>query len=387
MPTISIDANSVHALNFVVRGAGKTDHEAVIFVDLDGSGQASITNADSILKRSMVISVDDDHGDEKTYAFRAKSIESILKKVDEDRSLSIGFKDDKINIACGSSSVSLKDLYPYVVDMRRDPQLYDVSSTDAVFAIPGIVSAAKSASKDGIVAIADDGNGLTIGSGAGDLYTQEIVASTLLNPGDDYHVRIIGGFLGELQVLNKMETLNTLLVKTGEGLVEFVLPFDDAEEETDIKSVSYRVPTLVTPLDPSSSPCDGDISPIFSIQKSILKESLTAIRDVVVGKNSIVSIDSTQDNRLVVRVSDNESEGKTVIVEDVIITDKTVLTASLATVVKAVSSVHNSLINIGKVSYKGDDWIALSAEFDDTVEDETDNSDMIVAVQQRSFEE
>ena len=184
-----------------------------------------------------------------------------------------------------------------------------------------------------------------------------------------------------------METLDTLLVKTGEGLVEFVLPFDDAEEETDIKSVSYRVPTLVTPLDPSSSPCDGDISPIFSIQKSILKESLTAIRDVVVGKNSIVSIDSTQDNRLVVRVSDNESEGKTVIVEDVIITDKTVLTASLATVVKAVSSVHNSLINVGKVSYKGDDWIALSAEFDDTVEDETDNSDMIVAVQQRSFEE
>lgn len=387
MPTISIDANSVHALNFVVRGAGKTDHESVIFVDLDGSGQATITNADSILKRSMVISVDDDHGDEKTYAFRAKSIESILKKVDEDRSLSIGFKDDKINIACGSSSVSLKDLYPYVVDMRRDPQLYDVSSTDAIFAIPGIVSAAKSASKDGIVAIADDGNGLTIGSGAGDLYTQEIIASTLLNPGDDYHVRIIGGFLGELQVLNKMETLDTLLVKTGEGLVEFVLPFDNAEEETDIKSVSYRVPTLVTPLDPSSSPCDGDISPIFSIQKSILKESLSAIRDVVVGKNSIVSIDSTQDNRLVVRVSDNESEGKTVIVEDVIITDKTVLTASLATVVKAVSSVHNSLINVGKVSHKGDDWIALSAEFDDTVEDETDNSDMIVAVQQRSFEE
>lgn len=387
MPTISIDANSVHALNFVVRGAGKTDHESVIFVDLDGSSQATITNADSILKRSMVISVDDDHGDEKTYAFRAKSIESILKKVDEDRSLSIGFKDDKINIACGSSSVSLKDLYPYVVDMRRDPQLHDVSSTDAVFAIPGIVSAAKSASKDGIVAIADDGSGLTIGSGAGDLYTQEIIASTLLNPGDDYHVRIIGGFLGELQVLNKMETLDTLLVKTGEGLVEFVLPFDNAEEETDIKSVSYRVPTLVTPLDPSSSPCDGDISPIFSIQKSILKESLTAIRDVVVGKNSIVSIDSTQDNRLVVRVSDNESEGKTVIVEDVIITDKTVLTASLATVVKAVSSVHNSLINVGKVSYKGDDWIALSAEFDDTVEDETDNSDMIVAVQQRSFEE
>lgn len=387
MPTISIDANSVHALNFVVRGAGKTDHESVIFVDLDGSGQATITNADSILKRSMVISVDDDHGDEKTYAFRAKSIESILKKVDEDRSLSIGFKDDKINIACGSSSVSLKDLYPYVVDMRRDPQLHDVSSTDAIFAIPGIVSAAKSASKDGIVAIADDGNGLTIGSGAGDLYTQEIIASTLLNPGDDYHVRIIGGFLGELQVLNKMETLDTLLVKTGEGLVEFVLPFDNAEEETDIKSVSYRVPTLVTPLDPSSSPCDGDISPIFSIQKSILKESLSAIRDVVVGKNSIVSIDSTQDNRLVVRVSDNESEGKTVIVEDVIITDKTVLTASLATVVKAVSSVHNSLINVGKVSYKGDDWIALSAEFDDTVEDETDNSDMIVAVQQRSFEE
>ena len=387
MPTISIDENSVHALNFVVRGAGKTDHESVIFVDLDGSSQATITNADSILKRSMVISVDDGHGDEKTYAFRAKSIESILKKVDEDRSLSIGFKDDKINIACGSSSVSLKDLYPYVVDMRRDPQLHDVSSTDAVFAIPGIVSAAKSASKDGIVAIADDGSGLTIGSGAGDLYTQEIIASTLLNPGDDYHVRIIGGFLGEIQVFNKMETLDTLLVKTGEGLVEFVLPFDDAEEETDIKSVSYRVPTLVTPLDPSSSPCDGDISPIFSIQKSILKESLTAIRDVVVGKNSIVSIDSTQDNRLVVRVSDNESEGKTVIVEDVIITDKTVLTASLATVVKAVSSVHNSLINVGKVSYKGDDWIALSAEFDDTVEDETDNSDMIVAVQQRSFEE
>lgn len=387
MTTINIDQNSVHAMNFIVRGAGKSDHESVIFVDLDGTGKATITNADPVVQRKMAISVSDDSGEKRTYAFRAKSIESVLKKVDEDRSLSLGFKDDKIHIACGATSVSLKDLAPYVVDMRPSRKLYDTTSTDAVFGLSAITSAAKSASRDGIVAISDDGTGMTIGSGAGDIYTQEILLATMLTSDDKYYVRILGGFLGELNTLSKIEVLDRLIVKTGDGIVEFSFPFDGAQEETDMQSVSYRVPTLVTPLDPSTSPCDGDISPIFSIQKSMLKEALSSIRDVVVSKNSIVSIDSTQDNRLVVKVSDNESEGKTVIVEDVIINDKTVLTTSLATLVKAVSGVHNSLVNIGSVDHKGDQWIALSAEFDDTVEDETDNSDMIIAVKQRSFED
>lgn len=374
MSTISFDLDAAKALLFVAKGAAKTDHESVLFLDFSSDGTCRITTSDNSNNRSADFRVDDSVS--RTYAIRAAALVSVASKVDDEQSMSLTARDNKIHVSCGATSASLTDLYEVVVDSRLKVPSSPLTTVEAYTSLSALSHAASAVNKNGKVILADDGNGMSIGSGSDDVYTQELLPATLLGGTDEYRVSIYSGLVKPLKELGKIETLDSVEINSGKGILEFLLPVHS--EETSLKEVSYTTPTVVSTVVPTGTPCDEDVDNILSVDSKTLKGAMDSISGVV-SDSALITLDATQDNRVVVKVADEESTGKNVIV-DAVVYKKSLLTTTISSLKKALQTAGSGFIIVGCVNYKEEEWVTISPEFDDEAESEADNSDIIVAI-------
>lgn len=378
MSYITLDYDAAQALKFVVSGTDKHDHTSVVFIDIEDGGKTTITTPFTSTRRSITLHAMEPEAGH--FAVRSQALVSVAKKVDEDQNMVVTFKDDKISVTCGSTSATLSNLYPHIVDTRTQLSSQLVSHVEAYTALKAISAAATRANgSDGVVSIADDGQAMTVGAGTELLYTQELLPPTV-SDGDSFRFDIFGTLMSKIKPLSKLECLDNMTMYAGTGFVTFEFPIVD--DSCHLRNVSYTVPTVVSSVKHDDTPCDGDITPALSIDKSVLKESLNSIKGVVSGK-AIVSLDSSQDGRVVLKVSDEESNGKTVIIQATVLS-KTILTAPISSLIDAVSSTPSSPVEIGTVYYRGSEWIALKSDFD---EEEDAGGDIVIAVKQLDIEE
>ena len=376
MSDIKIDINSAEALKFVTDGAGKGDYDSLIFIDVKSSGETTISTNTTATQRSIQTRADSP--EETTVAIRAQAIASIADKVDEDQNMSISIKDGKVFISVGSTSATLQDLSDHAIDVRKNISKREVVNVDdAYMAIESIGRAVRAvSSNNGIINISGDKMGMAIGSGSEKIYTQELVTATLLGGNEEYRMEVSANHLKSINKLSKMDILDNIEVSEGVGFTRFTFPINDAT--TTLESVSLVAPTVVSARQNKSTPCDNDISPILAVSKKDINNAIKALKGVIPG-NGIVTLDSTQTGRVIIKVNDSDSDGKTVIV-DAIVDNDDIVSASLANLQKGFQTVQSSDINIGKVDHNGQDWIAITAVDEDDEEDIENSYDLVVTV-------
>lgn len=376
MSDIKIDINSAEALKFVTDGAGKGDYDSLIFIDVKSSGETTISTNTTATQRSLKTTADSP--EEATVAIRAQAIASIADKVDEDQNMSISIKDGKVFISVGSTSATLQDLSDHAIDVRKNITKHAVVNVDdAYMAIESIGRAVRAvSSNNGVVNISGDKMGMAIGSGSEKIYTQELVTATLLGRNEEYRMEINANHLKSINKLSKMDVLDNIEVSEGIGFTLFTFPVNDAT--TTLGSVSLSAPTVVSARQNKSTPCDNDITPNLSVSKKDINNAIKALKGVIPG-NGTVTLDSTQTGRVVIKVNDSDSDGKTVIV-DAIVDNGAILSTSLANLQKGLQTVQSSDINIGKIEHNGKDWIAITALDEDDEESLGNNYDLVVAV-------
>lgn len=376
MSDIKIDINSAEALKFVTDGAGKGDYDSLIFIEVRSSGETTISTNTTATQRSLKTTADSP--EEATVAIRAQAIASIADKVDEDQNMSISIKDGKVFISVGSTSATLQDLSDHAIDVRKNITKHEVVNVDdAYMAIESIGRAVRAvSSNNGVVNISGDKMGMAIGSGSEKIYTQELVTATLLGRNEEYRMEINANHLKSINKLSKMDVLDNIEVSEGIGFTLFTFPVNDAT--TTLESVSLSAPTVVSARQNKSTPCDNDITPNLSVSKKDINNAIKALKGVIPG-NGTVTLDSTQTGRVVIKVNDSDSDGKTVIV-DAIVDNGAILSTSLANLQKGLQTVQSSDINIGKIEHNDKDWIAITALDEDDEESLGNNYDLVVAV-------
>lgn len=292
--------------------------------------------------------------------------------------MSISIKDNKIFISVGSTSATLHDLSDHAIDVRKDISKHAVVNVDdAYMAIESIGRAVRAvSSNNGIINISGDKMGMAIGSGSEKIYTQELVTATLLGGNEEYRMEISANHLKSINKLSKMDVLDNIEVSEGIGFSVFTFPVNDAT--TTLRSVSISAPTVVSARQNKSTPCDNDITPNLSVSKKDINNAIKALKGVIPG-NGIVTLDSTQTGRVIIKVNDSDSDGKTVIV-DAVVDHGDILSSSLANLQKGLQTVQSSDINIGKVEHNEQEWIAITAIDDDDEEGIENNYDLVVTV-------
>lgn len=96
-------------------------------------------------------------------------------------------------------------------------------------------------------------------------------------------------------------------------------------------------------------------------------------------------MDSTQTGRVVIKVNDSDSDGRTVIV-DAVVDKGDVVSTSLANLQKALQTVKSDNVNLGKIIHNDQEWIAITGVDDDDEDNLGNTYDFIVAVSTESLE-
>ena len=169
--------------------------------------------------------------------------------------------------------------------------------------------------------------------------------------------QIQSGFASTFNKLKKIDSIDDLIVSEGTGFLEFKFPINF--NGISLKELTFTIPTVVTTVQPGDTPCDGDITSLLSIDKNILKEALLSLRGIPGGKHAVVSLDSTQSNRLVIKVSDDDSNAKNVIV-DARIFGEDIISMKMAPFASVVAKFKDNTINIGTIPFQGEEWLTLT---------------------------
>ena len=383
MSDITIDDQCAEALKFVTDGAGKGDHDSLIFITVSASGTATIATNTTATQRSMTVPVESP--EETIVAVRANALSSMTDKVDEDQNLSMSIRDNKLYIAVGATSATLHNLADYAVDCKKNlPQHPVVNVSEAALGINAIAQAVKAvSSNNGVINISGDDTGMAIGSGSEDIYTQELIPATILGGNEEYRMEIHANHLRSLTKLSKIEGLENIEISQGTGFASFTFPVDDPA--TYLKSVTVVTPTVVSARQNKSTPCDEDIIANFTTSRVALNTAIKPLKGVIPGKG-IVTLDSTQTGRVIIKVNDSDSDGRTVIV-DAVVDKGDVISTSLTNLQKALQTVKSENVNIGKIIHNDHEWISITG-VDDDDEDNLGNAyDFIVAVSTESLDD
>lgn len=376
MSIITFGEQDAKALSWVAAGAENADPGAVLIIDINaGDGSARISTNTAAFIRNLDISVDD--AVDETLAVRAKTISSVAAKVEEGMNLTLTTNGDKVVAACGATSLSLSNLYDHVMDVTRRLDKTKVASLDAGAFVSALVNAGTASAK-GEVTVAFDNDGLvTVGARNETIHTQELYPATIHEKDMDA-TRLLGNHVKPLKPLTKVEPISDLVLSLGSGYI--VLDFPVSSSEDHISAVSMTIPTVVSGSPAVDSPCDEDISPVLVIDRKMLRGALDPLSGAVPG-DATVTLDSTQEGRVIVSVSSEEGTGKTTIVEAEVAEKRTV-NAPLGHVQTALKSIAVPEIQIGEVELDGHYWMTVTPvdqDADDEDEDYTDG-DIVIAL-------
>lgn len=373
MTMLSFDYESVAALKWVAAGAGKTDPESFIIFEPHDDAYKVTTNT-STSRRSLLVKINDESDDEpQPAAIRAKAIKSVADKVDDESSLSISITEGSINLASGATTMKLTNPYEEVMDNTKFFSTLNIVTIEAYDVIEA-ASRAVSASSRGVIIMSSKDDDFTITSGDENVRTQEILPATINN---DFELKIPATELKPFKELSKIEILDDLKIKQGTGLVEFTI--HTLGDEFDVKEITLVIPTHVGSTGLSENPCDEDIINGFKVAKKVLSASIKYISGAVRGE-SLVTLDAQKGNNFItVKVEDDEGSAKTTII-DADIDSNISLTAPASLINTGLRSATGKEVIIGKISLEENDWLSITPVFKEDAEDESQNSDIVIAI-------
>lgn len=378
---LSFDYIASQALAFVTSGAAKTDPESIIVFSPKGDHYEVSTNTGAF-RRSMTIRVNgttDDGASAPLCAVRAKPLLSMTKKVEEDTTLSIQLYDDKVSISSGATSFNLVNLYESTMLVGSALSSTLDITLDADDIVPALGRAQNVGSgSDVVLSASKEDNTFSVTSGDEEMRSQEIYTAS---PGDDFTYIVPARNVKAInESLMKKVEISDIKVKSGQGFLEFVMT-SAVGDSSALVDMTYSFPTVVGQSIHSDNPCDGDITSVFTAEKSILKSAIGYVSAATQG-DSRVMLDATNGaNYVTVKAEDADGSAQTTVINATIDTPRFVV-APASLLLNALKAVTGKEAVVGILDDESEDnWLSITPVFDESAEQESDNSDIIIAVQ------
>lgn len=375
MTTFSLDQYSAKALAWVAAGADTSDHGSVLIMEPTEDGSVNIyTNVAHSKRGISVKEISSSANESHTGAVRAKALLGVASKVDDALSMSVTIKNDRVVISSGATSLSLENLYDSLSECSQDVRGSHVISVDAYDIINSLSSAGNSVSPKDPVYISSDGDDFSIGSGSDSVFAKELIPATI--NGDIFSIIITASSAKSLKKLSKLVVLDTATLYSAKGLVRIEFPTPD--EETSMQKIYVYLPTIVSQSQISDNPCDEDINEVLTIPRKIIESSIKPIISAV-SPQAVLTIDTTQDNRVVLTATNPDGDAKTVVLDGNIHSQEKI-SAPIGVVVSSLAAVGTESVTLGTISHNEHEWMSISSVFKEDAESESENNDIVVAL-------
>lgn len=372
---ISLDKTASTILSWVAGGASHSGHGEYLVIEQLSNGDVSISTNNPIGKREMVVTPEsNDSTQHSTYAVRAKAVAGIINKMGDDDSLGISLSPSSISFSCGNSSVQLNNMYERLFDVRGDHPDRLVTVADGYLAAT-MHRLGSSISPNDLIYFSCDGNELTLNSHSGDVYTQELVPVSNIASAGTQGFALTGGIVKPAKKIHDTLDVQDLSIYEGQGFVRFC--FTQENGDVNVSEVSLTCPCPVHSYEDLNTPCSGQIATeIMKVEKKHMRAGLSSVSGVV-GDDAFVSIDSTNEGRVVIKVSDVDGSAKTVIMEALTLTPVSIKVPleSLKTAIKGIGSKE---IVFGTIVYDDEKWMSVMPVFNE--DDDNEQGDTTIAI-------
>lgn len=374
MTMLSFGYDDTQLLNWVASGATNNDPESFLLLEPYDNNYKITTNTGN-QQRSLLVEINDEDTDHYYAAIRAKAVQSVAAKVDDESNLSITITEDKVSLASGATTMSLTNQYDNVMSINKHHKTDTIVSVDAYDVIDSAGRATSAAGK-GVVTFSNKDNDFTITSGSEDIRTQELFPA---DANDDFELVIPAEHLKNIKPLGKIEVLDTITFRKGLGLTTLTISISPEEGYCAVSEVEYTIPTHIGSTGLIDNPCDEDVSTNCKIGKKELTSSIKYISGAVKGESEITLEAEKGNNFITVKVSDDDGSAKTTIIDANI--DKSFkITTTSSLLLKGVKTVTGKEVILGSIETENNEWLSIMPVFKEDAEDESENSDIIIAI-------
>lgn len=381
MSIINFNHDSSKLLNWVISGAEKTGYGSMLLIDIDPQDKLATVRTNTPFPRALTVDVSDveDSADPAFIVFSASVLTGIANKVADGDSISISIDDEDdstVHISSSTTSLSLSlsnmsDVTPIVEPVKAKETLTTVSAHEVIGAL-ATASGLSPKNSSGYVDLFCDKDNLSVGVHSDRLVSKEIFPSSLTGD-ESYDMSLDGKSLSALKPLLKSEAIENMKIKQSLGVVSFELPIDVHFSE--VKHVSYATPTVIAHREQTADPCDEEANQIATISRTALKSALSPLSSVV-GKNGIVTLDTSNNSTVVVKISDSNNSARTVVL-DAVIHDSAIIEVPLDGLVSIVRNITTAEVSVGTMSAGGERWCGVSPEHSD---DDNPGEDITIAI-------
>ena len=132
---------------------------------------------------------------------------------------------------------------------------------------------------------------------------------------------------------------------------------------------------MIAHREQTADPCDEEANQIATISRTALKSALSPLSSVV-GKNGIVTLDTSNNSTVVVKISDSNNSARTVVL-DAVIHDSAIIEVPLDGLVSIVRNITTAEVSVGTMSAGGERWCGVSPEHSD---DDNPGEDITIAI-------
>lgn len=375
MTMLSFGYDDTQLLNWVANGATNNDPESFLLLEPYDDNNYKITTNTGNQQRSLLVEINDEDTDNYYAAIRAKAVQSVASKVDDESNLSITITEDKVSLASGATTMSLTNHYDNVMSINKNHKTDIIVSVDAYDVIDS-TSRATSAAGKGVITFSNKDNDFTITSGSENIRTQELFPA---NANDDFELILPAEHLKNIKPLGKIEVLDTITFKKGTGLINLVISISPEEGYCAVSEIEYTIPTHIGSTGLVDNPCDEDVITNCKIGKKELTSSIKYISGAVKGESEITLEAEKGNNFITVKVSDDDGSAKTTII-DADIDNSFKITTTSSQLLKGVKTVTGKEVILGSIETENNNWLAVMPVFKEDADNDSQNSDIIIAL-------
>ena len=375
MTMLSFGYDDTQLLNWVANGATNNDPESFLLLEPYDDNNYKITTNTGNQQRSLLVEINDEETDNYYAAIRAKAVQSVASKVDDESNLSITITEDKVSLASGATTMSLTNHYDNVMSINKHHKTDIIVSVDAYDVIDS-TSRATSAAGKGVITFSNKDNDFTITSGSENIRTQELFPA---NANDDFELILPAEYLKNIKPLGKIEVLDTITFKKGTGLINLVVSISPEEGYCAVSEIEYTIPTHIGSTGLIDNPCDEDVTTNCKIGKKELTSSIKYISGAVKGESEITLEAEKGNNFITVKVSDDDGSAKTTII-DADIDNSFKITTTSSLLLKGVKTVTGKEVILGSIETENNNWLAVMPVFKEDADNDSQNSDIIIAL-------
>lgn len=375
MTMLSFGYDDTQLLNWVANGATNNDPESFLLLEPYDDNNYKITTNTGNQQRSLLVEINDEDTDNYYAAIRAKAVQSVVSKVDDESNLSITITEDKVSLASGATTMSLTNHYDNVMSINKHHKTDIIVSVDAYDVIDS-TSRATSAAGKGVITFSNKDNDFTITSGSENIRTQELFPA---NANDDFELILPAEYLKNIKPLGKIEVLDTITFKKGTGLINLVISISPEEGYCAVSEIEYTIPTHIGSTGLVDNPCDEDVITNCKIGKKELTSSIKYISGAVKGESEITLEAEKGNNFITVKVSDDDGSAKTTII-DADIDNSFKITTTSSLLLKGVKTVTGKEVILGSIETENNNWLAVMPVFKEDADNDSQNSDIIIAL-------